>query len=940
MQTDSTNNDNMKSESSQIDDSVDKDLPKVHMLAFVDASASVAGSDKAFLDLLPGENWLILRVNAKDNLAKSPCIHNTQQFAGIIPEDSPNNFAFMTLDIDGQFAAIKDLRLDDNNHDNETEVFIERSKKAGTENGPSMEKLERRRLVHLFHKDRLMIRINSDASDHTMVLEYRHDFAIRMASLADISSAPSTEQTLAPEPFFTAREIENNSDPVDSVPDNGAKPSLLNKMKSIADQLVTQPEYMSDKDIDMTEPQVQSGTDELLMSQPGNDNNQPYPAEHDDEEAPQPEQSLSDEETVDPDEEAKPELLTDTENMQVDDAAKPPESEATYLLSPPPDTMGDTEPINPPTKEIRTDDERLSFVGEDDEDDLSNKSDSAGQQASKRSSWSKSLSNRRTANRGLTAAKNPSTFTTPAATLEESDAEADDDETRRNKAIGSFLGVEVVAAQGESKRKNLKAAKGKPEEAKTNAGKGSDSKTKPVIPLINAMIGATRANTSPVSPTRQAPTFDYEGGTSFDEGDATLTTLRVDVNSNDDHDEQSNAGRFYADNTFAQSPSDEHNGALEPELSVDMTVDATNIGEGNAKHDTKLADDVKAVNSDAETTTKPSSRSHLSKSKAKSSTRETKKSARVTSGSTTRRPARKTCASFARTAETSTKDVAVNESDGEMSFDTSKTVSKAALSPSAGSSRPKRKRQDKGAGTVAATSPLTRLTNKKMKTDEHDIKEVRIIATKVQLTNKQLKMIDKIPGASWITETEHAHEATHVIASDGKQQLKRTPKLMIALNKTPNIVTLDWFTECAKKGAVLPCDTFLVNDKRAEKEYDFVMNETLDRITEHLENGIAVLTGKHVYVCKGVAGNKAPKEDEFKCIVEAAGGEWLPNLKTRSGIQKEDVIIITNCDSTEEAKQTKVTAVASAIRQGAQQKTTSWLFKTMMTQHLDIDSSA
>lgn len=198
-----------------------------------------------------------------------------------------------------------------------------------------------------------------------------------------------------------------------------------------------------------------------------------------------------------------------------------------------------------------------------------------------------------------------------------------------------------------------------------------------------------------------------------------------------------------------------------------------------------------------------------------------------------------------------------------------------------------------------------------------------------------LQLIDKIPGARWLTTTEEAHLATHVIASDGKQQLKRTPKLMIAMNKTPNIVVLDWFIQSAKKGTVLSCEKYLVVDKKAEEEYSFNMKATVARINDHIESGRGVLTGKLVHVCKGVAGNQAPTENELRCIVEAAGGRWLQNLRKLSTADAEDVLVIASNDGQDGSQQMKVPAVAAAIKRGAKLKTAAWLFDTMMTQQLD-----
>ena len=199
-----------------------------------------------------------------------------------------------------------------------------------------------------------------------------------------------------------------------------------------------------------------------------------------------------------------------------------------------------------------------------------------------------------------------------------------------------------------------------------------------------------------------------------------------------------------------------------------------------------------------------------------------------------------------------------------------------------------------------------------------------------------LQLIHKIPGASWVETTEEAHLATHVIAKKGKDPLKRTPKLMIAMNKTPNIVTFDWFLESAKKGTALPCDRYLVKDKVAEKTYNFRMVETAERIKEHLKHNTSVLSGKAIFVCKGVAGDNAPKEDELICIVEAAGGRWLSMLETTATASTEDLIIITSKDQSAASKQVKERAVARALKEGALQKPTTWLFDGMMAQQLDF----
>jgi hypothetical protein len=72
--------------------------------------------------------------------------------------------------------------------------------------------------------------------------------------------------------------------------------------------------------------------------------------------------------------------------------------------------------------------------------------------------------------------------------------------------------------------------------------------------------------------------------------------------------------------------------------------------------------------------------------------------------------------------------------------------------------------------------------------------------------------------------------ATHVIAGSQGTALRRTPKLMIGLCKTSNVVNLDWLLESAKDKEALPSKKFLlVDDGEAEANYDFRMRKTLMR---------------------------------------------------------------------------------------------------------------
>jgi hypothetical protein len=194
-------------------------------------------------------------------------------------------------------------------------------------------------------------------------------------------------------------------------------------------------------------------------------------------------------------------------------------------------------------------------------------------------------------------------------------------------------------------------------------------------------------------------------------------------------------------------------------------------------------------------------------------------------------------------------------------------------------------------------------------------------------------MVKKIDGIL-LEDVADAHTATHVIASDGKTSIRRTPKLMIALCRTPNIVSLDWLKKSASRQEALPCDEFLVlDDREAEEQYKFSMRETLERIKSNVKNGSYLLDGWHIYVCAGVAGKKAPPEEELRLITEAAGGSWIssPSSITAS---PDHVLIVTSDPETKRQVSTK--AVTSLLKKGASKRTTSWLFRAMMTQEVDL----
>jgi len=190
-------------------------------------------------------------------------------------------------------------------------------------------------------------------------------------------------------------------------------------------------------------------------------------------------------------------------------------------------------------------------------------------------------------------------------------------------------------------------------------------------------------------------------------------------------------------------------------------------------------------------------------------------------------------------------------------------------------------------------------------------------------------------GAVLIEDISEAHTATHIIASDDKTPMRRTPKLMIALScTTANIVSLQWLSESHAANTLLSCEKYLVLDKDAEKKYSFSMKKTMGIIESRLNNATPrLLEGWTVYICKGVAGNRAPDAKELRLMIEAAGGSWTTSC-AKKGLDFSKLLIITS--EPEPSKQVSVKAVSGALENGAEKRTTTWLFDAMMKQECDL----
>ncbi|KAL9180369.1 hypothetical protein ACHAXT_008339 [Thalassiosira profunda] len=212
---------------------------------------------------------------------------------------------------------------------------------------------------------------------------------------------------------------------------------------------------------------------------------------------------------------------------------------------------------------------------------------------------------------------------------------------------------------------------------------------------------------------------------------------------------------------------------------------------------------------------------------------------------------------------------------------------------------------------------------------------VRIMFTGINPTRRHKQMISDI-GAHLVDNVEDALTATHVIASDGKTKLRRTPKLMICVCKTSRILGIEWLEQSAKEQRALDTDDYLLlGDKEAEKRYDFTMKDTLEKgRAARLERG-GVLGGWSVHIGSGVAGNNAPSAKELNLIVEATGATLLPKISAVSDPAK--TIILTSDPCTDAQRSAR--GVPKAVGQGAKLLPTTWLFHTIITQQLsDVGS--
>lgn len=197
------------------------------------------------------------------------------------------------------------------------------------------------------------------------------------------------------------------------------------------------------------------------------------------------------------------------------------------------------------------------------------------------------------------------------------------------------------------------------------------------------------------------------------------------------------------------------------------------------------------------------------------------------------------------------------------------------------------------------------------------------------MSRKDLTIVFRVPmDIPWISH--------RISEQGGKAELQRTTKLMIGLCQALNIVHLDWLIQSATKRVALSAKSFLLlDDKKGEKKYNFSMQNTLKRADSMRSQGLTLLGGRSVHVCKGVTGKKVPPAKDFRLIIKAAGGVWLttlPDPKRKKDFDFSKLVLITSNTDKEAKNQLSTIRAPEVIIQGAKTMTVEVLFHGIMVQ--------
>mmetsp|Transcript_31404 Transcript_31404/g.31945 ORF Transcript_31404/g.31945 Transcript_31404/m.31945 type:complete len:220 (+) Transcript_31404:291-950(+) len=140
--------------------------------------------------------------------------------------------------------------------------------------------------------------------------------------------------------------------------------------------------------------------------------------------------------------------------------------------------------------------------------------------------------------------------------------------------------------------------------------------------------------------------------------------------------------------------------------------------------------------------------------------------------------------------------------------------------------------------------------------------------------------------------TDNPEDATHLVTSE---TLKRTPKLMIAINAgVKYIVTFQWLQDSFALGDAIPINTlnslYIVRDPEKEKLWGFNMMTTLSSVRGPHVSG--VFHDIAVYVPEAVFGEKFPPKDQMRQIIQCGGGRLIDQLsECNTAVLKKIVVV-------------------------------------------------
>ncbi|XP_050402858.1 mediator of DNA damage checkpoint protein 1 [Patella vulgata] len=141
------------------------------------------------------------------------------------------------------------------------------------------------------------------------------------------------------------------------------------------------------------------------------------------------------------------------------------------------------------------------------------------------------------------------------------------------------------------------------------------------------------------------------------------------------------------------------------------------------------------------------------------------------------------------------------------------------------------------------------------------------------------------------TLADSIQECSHLVTD----KIRRTVKFLGGLCLGVQIVSPQWLEQCKTAGMFLDSSKYIVSDKTTEKQYKFLLHQSLDIASTH-----PMLQGYKIHVTKSVK----PGPDTMKEILECAGAEYIKTLPKK----KEGNIIVISCDEDKKLCQPAVTA--------------------------------